>query len=246
MKKSFLSIALVAVALLIGMSSCDKGDDPWGPGDGHRDFVSGDVLTDMDMPYLDAAEITVEGDIDAQDLEVYPEFNGRDDHDKGRDRDHDGDRGRGHHGRKKFKRHHGPGYELMILLRKLQLTPDQRKEFYDIMKEYRDCVHDVMTQNREQRKEIIQKAREARLDIIKAYKAGDIDRKEAIAKLRQLYTRVKEALNDLVDKDALCNCYIKMLRNLYNILTDEQKVAFKRWLEWSKNPCLENFKNDRP
>ncbi len=243
MKKSFLSLALIAVALLIGMSSCDKGDGPWGPDDdGHRDLVAGDVLTDMDMSYLDATEFLVEGDIEAQDMEVYPEFNGRDDRD--RNKDHDGDRGKDRHGRKKFKRHHGPGYELMILLRKLHLTADQKEKFRDIMMDYRDCVREIMEGTMEQRKEIIQRAREARYDIIKAYKAGDIDREEAIKKLRILYKKVKEALNNLVDKDALCDCYIKMLRNLYNILTDEQKVVFKRWLEWSKNPCLKNFKND--
>ena len=239
MKKTFLSMAIIAVGLLIGLSACNKGDNPWGPGDDHDMMVS-QTLPDEFMPYFDAEEFTIEGDLNANDIEVYPEFNGRDRNDHGdRDRGHDRDKWR-----EKMKKRHGHGFELRVLLRKLNLDEDQRAEFRKILISYRDCVHNIMKENVEERMEIMQRAREARMDIIKKLRAGEIDREEAIKELRALYTKVKEAMNNLIDKDALCNCYVRMLRQLYSILTPEQQRVFKEWLKNSKNPCLDGFKMD--
>jgi Spy/CpxP family protein refolding chaperone len=235
MKKSFLSLAVIAIALLIGLNACDKGgDNPWDS----RDPMVVQVLPDEDMPYFDANEFTVEGELDAADIEVYPEFNGRD----GRDdhRDH-GDRDKW---RKKIKRRHGQGFELRVLLRKLNLTDRQKAKFHDIMSSYRDCVKDIMMNTAEQRKEIMERARAVRHDIIAKFRAGEIDRKEAISQLRELYVKVRKAMNELVDKEALCNCYKRMLHNLYQILTPEQKRIFLQWLKNSKNPCLEGWRFD--
>ena len=240
MKKTFLSLAIVAVGLLIGLSACNKGDNPWGPGDDHDMMVS-QTLPDEYMPYFDAEEFTVEGDLNANDIEVYPEFNGRDRHGHGdKDRGHDRDKWRN-----KMKKRHGHGFELRLLLRKLHLDKEQRAEFRKILISYRECVKEVMESSAAERQEIIKRAREARMEIIKKYRAGEISREEAIKALRVLYTKVKKAMDDLIDKDALCDCYIRMLRQLYSILTPRQQQIFKVWLSHSLNPCLDNF-TDKP
>lgn len=240
MKKTFLTMAIVAVGLLIGLSACNKGDHPWDPngGDDGGMMVTQNV-PDEYMPYFDAEEFTLEGDLSTNDIEVYPEFNGKDDH-KGDDRCPRGDKWRD-----RMKGRHGQGFELRILLRTLRLDEDQRAQFGEILKGYRDCVHDVMMASADQRKEIMDRAREAKMDIINKYRAGDINRGQAIKALRELYVKVKEALDALVDKDALCNCYISMLRQLYGILTPEQQRMFMVWLKNSKNPCLDGFSVDK-
>ena len=239
MKKTLLTMAIVAVGLLIGLSACNKGDNPWDPnGDDHGMLVT-QAVPDEYMPYFDAEEFTVEGDLNTADIEVYPEFNGRD----GRDR---GDNGNcGDKWRDRMKNRHGRGFELRILLRNLRMDKDQILKFREILDGYRDCVHDVMIATADQRQEIMAKAREAKMDIIQKFRAGEIDRTEAIKELRELYVKVKEAMDELVDKDAICNCYLRMLHQLYGILTPEQQRIFKVWLEKSLNPCLDGFSMDK-
>jgi Spy/CpxP family protein refolding chaperone len=237
MKKSFLSLAVITIAVLLGLSACNKdGDNPWDSKDPSHDPMMVQVLPDEDMPYFDANEFTIEGELDAKDIEVYPEFNGRDDRDDHRDR---GNRDKWRH---RIKKRHGSGFELRVLLKKLHLTDRQKAKFHDIIASYRDCVKDIMMNTSEQRKEIMTRARAVRHDIIAKFRAGEIDRKEAISQLRELYVKVKKAMDELVDKEALCNCYKRMLHNLYQILTPEQKRIFMQWLKNSKNPCLDGWK----
>jgi|GEM_PF-3325363 len=240
MKKTFLTMAIVAVGLLIGLSACNKGDHPWDPnGGGDGGMMVTQNVPDEYMPYFDAEEFTLEGDLSTNDIEVYPEFNGRDDNNRG-------DKGpMDNKWRDRMKGRHGPGFELRVLLYTLRLDEGQREQFGEILKAYRDCVHDVMMASADQRKEIMDRAREAKMDIIAKYRAGEIDRAQASKALKELYVKVKEALDASVDKDALCNCYITMLRQLYGILTPEQQRMFMVWLKNSKNPCLDGFSVDK-
>ncbi len=231
MKKSFLSLAIIAIGLLIGLNACNKGgDNPWD--NEHKDYNMTQVLPDEDMPYFDANEFTIEGGLDVNDIDIYPEFQREDRRRDKKDREKR---------RRCIKRRHGSGFELRILLRKLHLTKEQRVEFRKIIISYRDCIKDIVKDNSEQRKEIMTRSRSVRRDIIKKFRAGDIDRKEAVKLLRELYVKVKKSMDELIDKEALCNCYKRMLHRLYSILTPQQKRIFLQWLKNSKNPCLKDF-----
>lgn len=212
--------------MLIGLNSCDKGDGIYGP---QSDRISANIIADEQIPYFDANEFTVTGDL-TNDIEVYPEFNrdGRDD--LGREKMRD-----------KMRQRLGPGFELREILGKLNLTEDQRTKIGQYIADYHDCVKSIMLASEQERREIIEKARLERQRIMEQVRNGEITREEAALAMQQLNERVKNALNGLVDREALCNCYKAFLRNIFNVLDDEQKATFLRWLAGNKNPCLEGF-----
>lgn len=231
MKKTLLSLGLIAIAIMVGLSACNKDGGPWGPGEDGMLMVS-EILPDEYIPAFDAAEFTVEGEIEADDIEVYPEFNGNRD-----DKGNKDDRGWGNM-RDKMKKRMGPGFELRQLFWMLKLDREQAGDVYVFIQEYHDCIHSIMVTTQEERQAIMENARAARLEIMTQFRE-DGDREAAKTALRALYEQVKSDLDALVDHDAICECYKTLLDKIRSILTDEQIVILERWIANSKNPCLD-------
>lgn len=226
MKKSILSLGLIAIAMLIGLSSCNKSEGINSP---QTDRMSANIIADEYIPYFDAAEFTVTGDL-THDIEVYPEFNrdGRDENER-------------ENMRNKMRQRLGPGLELREIIGRLNLTEEQREQIAKYIVAYHDCVKSIILVSQEKRREIIEKARTERQTIMEQVRSGEMTREEAARAMKQLNERVQNALNGLVDRAALCDCYKAFLRNIFNVLDEEQKTMFLRWLAGNKNPCLEGF-----
>jgi hypothetical protein len=226
MKKSILMFAVLAIAAIVGLNSCGKGDIMVDP---NTDMVVSQVLPDGVMPVFDANSVDVYGSIEEQ-INCYPEFNGNRE---------GGDMGRMGN---RMKERMGFGFKMRDIFFRLQLDANQREAMGRIMQDYHDCVKGVMSQTEDRRKEILAAAAIERKAKIEEFKTGtnpDNDTREELGLIiKVINERVRTSLQELIDQDALCECFTKMLRQTFAQLSEKQKALFIEWLKKQKHPCL--------
>ncbi len=166
---------------------------------------------------------------------------------------HMGDMGKGHRNCDKKdgdgddNRMHPRGRDGMSLgkvIRAMDLTDRQMAALRGLMGDFRDCMRRVMAATSEARYEIIQRARAERLKIIRAFRAGEITRERAIAQLRQLNQKMREALRNEIDWTLRCKCIRNLFADIQDILTERQLVIWQRFIDSLHGPCFERDGND--
>ncbi len=217
MKNTF--VLLFAALLMIGITACEKSSD----------VVDSSNTQELQMPVenYESSDLNVYSDIvegSFQEGTMEQEMNYlMHPRDNVRKRDH-----------------HRKGHRLHFrrIFQKMQIDRDQMMKIHRYFLEYRKCLWEVHISTMEQRREILRKGNAARKVIIESYRNGEIERREAMAKLRNLNHRIKNALRELVDKEAICKCFHQLLRNIYSVLDEDQQQMFLRWLKSQKHPCL--------
>ena len=127
-----------------------------------------------------------------------------------------------------------PVFEFMRVFRAMELTDEQKAELRPFFEAHFACASDLLLTLRESERAIIQSAREERQSIMAQFRAGELTREEAIAELRQLNLRTKQALLENPEREAareaLKECRDLLLENIASILTEEQLLIWEEWL----------------
>lgn len=127
-----------------------------------------------------------------------------------------GDRGVGGEGERAARqkqgerRAHGPrdhGHPILGVLRKLDLTEEQKQKVQQIMKGHRESAEQWREQNREKMKQLLEQLRQAK-------KSGDEDKAEQIKEQIKTLTQQDGGPGDLID-------------DIKGVLTDEQKAKLE-------------------
>lgn len=126
------------------------------------------------------------------------------------------------------------------LLRRLNLTDEQKAQVETLLASHNDCVKAALEALRAAEKAILDDAR-AQGEAIKAEaQAGTITREEARAKLRELNKATREALKALPGREearaAVKACDEAFIAGLREILDETQTALLERWLASRKGP----------
>ncbi len=229
-------LSVFALALLVGLNSCDKGNLPT-EGDWNL-FDSPEWLA----PEPDASPVEINGgtleqpfDICPveQDVRLYdPNGGDRGGHGKGGD---NGDM----MGHRKFM-------PLGWILRQLELDSLQIDQIKGFIFDYRLCIKENVMNLREKEKELLEPFNERRKEIFEAYKNGEITREEAAQALLQLHQEIIEVLSQnnfrVLACEAMKDCRNQLFENIKTILNEEQLVKFEEWLSKMPEVDCERFK----
>lgn len=136
------------------------------------------------------------------------------------------------------------GRHLLQILRKLNLSENQKTEVKDFISEHKDCVKGPLQDLRTLVGPILADANAKRKDIIAKYKDGIITREEAKAQIEALNKATRELINNdpgmAIIKSALCDCKSNLFRNIASILTDDQKIIWNDWVNKLNGICSGN------
>ena len=121
------------------------------------------------------------------------------------------------------------------LLVKLNLSPVQKPVVEKLLAEYRSCVENCTKAMRDAEAKIFAAARAQEKEIKKAVEAGTITKAQARERLNALKKSVNEQLKNLPIRanvqECIKTCDAAFLAQLERILTPEQKLILKSWLE---------------
>lgn len=231
-------LAVFALALMVGLNSCDKGEIPTN-GEWYL-FDSPEWLAPE--PNASPVEInggTLEQPFDlcpiAQDVRLYnPNDDGRGGNGKGGDN--------GSMGKRKF-------LPLGRILRDLKLDSNQVELVKGFILDYRLCIQENVMALRERERELLEPFEAQRRAILEAYKNGEITREQAYEQLQQLREQIRQVLEEnnfrVLACEAMKDCRNRLFENIKSILTQEQLARFEEWL--SKMPEIDctKFKVNR-
>lgn len=220
MKKQFFTLVmtLVVLSLMLVVNSCKK-DVPVDPTDNGPMLMNSQIIPEDVMPAFDADQVTVYGNIE-NDITCYPNLVVTDPRSAVTDR-------------------MGPGFKVIDIIKRMKLNDRQLSAIRGFMTDYHACVKDVMARTEAQRQAAMARARAAREDVIALYKSGEIDRATAARRIAEINKGLREALDKLINRDALCECLKALYRQIRSTLTtDEQKSMWDKWVAAQKLPCL--------
>ncbi len=151
-----------------------------------------------------------------------------------------------HQGDGDFSRHHmhprGPGSHLAPVLFRLGLDLDQLRQLRAIVREHRLSVHESFEGLRDANMDLIEQANIERRAIVDAYKAEEITRDEAWARLRELNERTREAIRNNPANDEflqqICDDRVQLLDDIRSILTGDQVAEWDAWVGGLDNDCI--------
>ncbi len=208
--------AVIAILFAIGIYSCQKAVNP-----------VDNTADSANLSEYDAAEMYVMTDYDPgieftdATLEQPAMLNG----DKQMNR---------------YRMQHGFFFGRVFL--RMKLTKDQLASLREYMIAYHQCVRDTYEGTRQDRIDLMKRANQARMEVLTKLRAGEIDRIEARRQIMQINIKLREALANLIDWDARCECLRTLIDNITNGLglTDEQMTIWKDFLSkfTADNPCF--------
>lgn len=120
------------------------------------------------------------------------------------------------------------------LLNALNLTEEQRTQVAELLKNHKACADEALAVLREATKTIMDQAKADRDAIIEQVKAGQMEKDEARAAIREINKAAREAIKNLPEresvKEMLKSCDDEFLNALRSILTEEQIAILDRFL----------------
>ncbi|MDQ1266262.1 MAG: hypothetical protein QG635_1414, partial [Bacteroidota bacterium] len=227
-------LSIFAVILVVGISSCKRGNNPVDSGDIFDQPLYQLVDPQTNTMPSDIAEASLDNDIALQpyDLESCGGFGTTD----GKNTDPTRDK------MKKPPVRNIKFIPLGVILRQLKLTDDQKPQILEFLREHRDCVKEARQALMESERPIIQRANEERKAIAEAVRSGRIDKREAMKMLQELNQRVRQALQDnpvRAKVEAMVKrCFCQLFANIRTVLTEEQLPLFDRWVAAYHKYCL--------
>lgn len=215
LKSSILIIALAAFALL-GLTSCNKDDNP----------IDSEVLSMIqDDSYISFEEFAASDYKDAT-IEAEPELltPEEDNYLESRPPQRPGEARPPRHPFQVF----GPVFRAM------EMSQDQLQSLRPYFEEHNGCVRELLIALRESEREILLAARQERAAILAQLRNEEITREEARELLQALNLETRTALreNPLREETrlALIACRETLLENIASILTEEQLEIWEEWL----------------
>jgi DNA-binding transcriptional MerR regulator len=201
---------------MLVVNSCKK-DVPVDPTDNVPMLMNNQIIPENVMPAFDADQVTVNSNIES-DISCYPDLFITDPTSNVNDR--------------------MGAVKVIDIIKRMKLTDRQLAAIRTYMVGYHECVKDVMTRTEAQRQKAIERAKAAREDVIARFKAGEIDRARAAAKIAEINKALRASLETLINKDALCECLKALYSKIRATLTDEQKAMWDKWVANQKLPCV--------
>ena len=224
--KKLTVLAVFALAMMLGFSSCTEADLPT---DGTTNLFDAPAFL-APAPDNSVAEVTG-GTLDQPFDIVSEEADIRMCDGSGRDGNPPG---------MGNKREFMP---MARILRNLELDEVQIELVKAIMADYRLCVKENVQALRLAEKEILAPFNEERKAIMLAYKNGEISREEAAADLKELNLRVREALAGQDFRVQACIAMKECRRLMFEqigatLTTEEQKAMWEKWVASQPDvPC---------
>jgi len=231
MKIAKLTLAVAALIIVFGLSSCSKSDtsNPLAPTN-NSNLITNQVLTPP-------SDIAVVSDITEASLESPMEVvlpvdgkgspMGGDDHDGMGDKGGMGKMGQGHHDRGGF-------FHLGFIFRDLKLTADQITQVKGFMALRETCQKLLLKQLRDSEKSIIEAANAARKAIMDQVEAGTLSRADAKAQLDSLRKATKALLDANPVRatviEGLKACEDTFFDNVDSILDSTQKPIWEAFV----------------
>jgi hypothetical protein len=133
---------------------------------------------------------------------------------------------------------------LARILKSLDLTDAQKEQIKGFLFDFRLCMKDAIKDLRQSEREVLQPFNEQRKAVVDAYKGGTISREDAMAQLKEIKTKVKEALKVNNFRNIACEamklCRKTLLDSIGKILEGEQITKWNEWLaKLPDKPCTE-------
>jgi Spy/CpxP family protein refolding chaperone len=127
------------------------------------------------------------------------------------------------------------------ILRKLDLTDDQKTKVGDLVKAYHESMKLLVQEFRDANKPIVESTNTERKAILESLKAGTITREEAKNQLKALNERTRKAIDEnpksIEIRKKMCELTQKLLDDIKKLLTDEQKTKWDLFTRGMKKPC---------
>lgn len=209
---SLTSLFAITIAMILGMSACTQnGTTPSDDVFSHALFMSaGDYIENIE--YLEAQidrDPMILNEITHERVQNGMLFGGKE-----------------------------PVLPLGQILRQLKLTPDQVEQVKAIMLVHRDCERAARIEFHQALQAFFEAAAAARLEVKTKLDAGEITPEDARAQIKAINEKLRadvQASGELEKLQAkLKACTETMLREIRNVLNDDQKVRFDKWLELIK------------
>ena len=133
-----------------------------------------------------------------------------------------------------------------LIIRCLELTAEQRGQLEGFMKAYEDCVKAAREAYRAEEEAIRKRTRAAEREIRAQVEAGTMTKDEARAKMKEISTAARTALNAAREaaNKAAADCKTQLMSSIESILRPGQLEVWKRWLETGVVPCKEKGPRD--
>ena len=201
----------LAVLALVGMIACDGSSDPMST------FAPPDGLQTAELQLYDYEDaLAAAGDATLETAMAFPA-----DFPQARHRRHGP--------------HAGPP------LRALELDPEQQEMIAAAFETYRECLSEPLEAFRDATREILLRAEEARLEILEDVRDELIDPEEAMMRLRELNRATREEIRNspagAALQEAICDCREELHEAIREILDDEQREAWDRWVAGHSGGC---------
>ena len=139
------------------------------------------------------------------------------------------------------RHHHGHGPHAGPPLRALDLEPEQQEAILAAYESYRACLREPLEAFREANQEILRRAEQARREILEDLRNEEIERVEAMARLRELSRATQDAIRNSPAsaelREAICDCREELLDAIRAVLDDEQREAWDRWVSLHAGEC---------
>lgn len=130
---------------------------------------------------------------------------------------------------------------LGLILRKLNLSDDQKAKVGDLMKAYHESMKPLVQQFRDANKSIVEAANTERKAIAQDLKDGKITRQEAMDKIKALNQKTKNAIDtnpaSIEIKAKMCDLTKKLLADIKALLTGDQVEKWDNFVKNIKLPC---------
>lgn len=120
------------------------------------------------------------------------------------------------------------------LLNKLNLGPEQKAIVERLLSQHRVCIEECVKPLKAAESEILSKARLEEAEIKKAVETGTITKAQARVRLAALKANTNSALKALPRRsvqECIKACDATFINGLEQILTAEQKIILKAWLD---------------
>ena len=133
-----------------------------------------------------------------------------------------------------------------LIIRCLELDSTQRRQLEGFMRTYEDCVKASREAYRAEEEAIRNRTRAAEREIKAQVEAGTMTRDEARAKMKEITTAARAAINAAREaaNKAAADCKTQLMASIESMLRPGQLEIWKKWLETGIVPCKEKGPRD--
>ena len=133
-----------------------------------------------------------------------------------------------------------------MIIRCLELTAEQRGQFERLLKSYEDCIKAAREAYRAEEEAIRNRTRAAEREIRAQVEAGTMTKDEARAKMKEITTAARAAINAAREAatKAAAECKSQLMSSIEKILTPAQLEIWRKWLATGVVPCKEKGPRD--